>query len=153
MLRLVLPGRMQVLQTTNELVGRLTRVAGFGEDSRRDVEVAVHEALVNAMVHGNAGDEDRHVFFRVVRHPHGLEFRVRDEGQGFDPTRVPDPLAPENLVRPSGRGILLMTRLMDEVAFRQVPGGGTEVAMLKRFASRLESRAACPDEDDATDAA
>jgi anti-sigma regulatory factor (Ser/Thr protein kinase) len=70
----------------------------------------------------------------------GLDVRVRDEGPGFDPTRVPDPLAPENLSKPSGRGIFLMRMLMDEVAFRQLPDGGMEVTMRKRHSACEEAR-------------
>ena len=78
----------------------------------------------------------------IALHPGGLEIRVRDEGRGFDPTGVPDPLALENLSRPSGRGILLMRTFMDDVTFRRPPSGGTEVTMLKRLPQALESRSA-----------
>ena len=69
----------------------------------------------------------------------GLDVRVRDEGPGFDPTRVPDPLAPENLSKSGGRGIFLMRMLMDEVAFRCLPDGGMEVTMRIRLSACGES--------------
>ena len=64
----------------------------------------------------------------------GLEVRVEDQGRGFDPCAVPDPLAAQNLSRPCGRGILFMRSFMDEVAFRRAAGGGTQVRMVKRRA-------------------
>ena len=72
-----------------------------------------------------------------------LEIRVRDEGPGFDPSRVPDPLAPENLCKSSGRGILLMRSLMDSVTFRRARGG-MEVTMRKRHARRADETANAP---------
>ena len=131
-----------MLEAADALVGEMAKAAGFDEDSRQDIQVAVHESLVNAIVHGNHGNEARRVTLQITPHPAGLEIRVRDEGRGFDPTGVPDPLALENLSRSSGRGILLMRTFMDDVTFRRPPSGGTEVTMLKRLPQALESRSA-----------
>jgi serine/threonine-protein kinase RsbW len=129
---LVLPSRIQVLGEANALVSGLAKAVGFDEDSCDDIRSAVHEALVNAIVHGNEGDEARHVVLRLAVHADRLEIRIQDEGRGFDADTVPNPLASENLPRPSGRGILLMRTLMDEVTFHR-SGGGTEVTMIKRL--------------------
>ena len=136
---LEMPSRLEMLDKAGELVGQLADVAGFDEDSRLDIQTAAHESLINAIVHGNRADEARRVTLEVGLDSCGLEMRVRDEGQGFDPRLVPNPLALENLCRPSGRGILLMRALMDSVAFRRPPSGGMEVTMRKRLGRCIES--------------
>jgi serine/threonine-protein kinase RsbW len=136
--RLDIPSRIQLLDAADALVGEVAKSAGFDEDSRQDIQVAVRESLVNAIVHGNRGDEARRVTLELALHPGGLEIEVRDEGQGFDPSCVPDPRALENLSRSSGRGILLMKTLMDDVTFTHSASGGTEVTMLKRLPRMVE---------------
>ena len=128
-----IPSRIGMLETADVLVGHLATSAGFDPDSSQAIQTALHEALVNAIVHGNDEDETRRVNVELAARAGGLDVRVRDEGPGFDPTRVPDPLAPENLCKPSGRGIFLMRMLMDEVAFRRLADGGMEVTMRKRL--------------------
>ncbi len=135
---LEMPSRVESLDKAQTVVAQLAEVAGFDEDSQLDIQVAVLESLINAIVHGNRRDEARHVTLEVALERDGLEVRVRDEGQGFDPACVPDPLALANLCRPSGRGILLMKALMDAVAFRRSLDGGMEVTMRKRLGRRLE---------------
>jgi serine/threonine-protein kinase RsbW len=90
-------------------------------------------------VSGNRGDEARRVTRELDVDGDGLEIRVRDQGPGFDPSRVPDPLALENLCRSSGRGILLMKALMDAVTFCRPRGGGMEVRMRKSRPRTVES--------------
>jgi serine/threonine-protein kinase RsbW len=140
-LRLELPSRISMLDTADALVGRLAVDAGFDPDAAEWVQTAVHEAVVNAIVHANRESEARRVTLEIELDPGGLEVRVRDEGRGFDPARVPDPCAPENLSRSTGRGIFLMRTLMDEVAFRRLPSGGAEVTMRKRLSPAEESAA------------
>jgi serine/threonine-protein kinase RsbW len=137
-IRLEMPSRLEMLDKAGDLVAQLAEVGGFDEDSRLDIQVAVHESMVNAIRHGNCGDETRRVTLEIDLDRGGLEVRVRDQGQGFDPTSVPDPLRLENLCRSSGRGILLMKALMDSVAFRRPPGGGMEVAMRRRLDRRID---------------
>ena len=134
-----IPSRIGMLETADVLVGHLASTAGFDLDSSLAIQTALHEALLNAIVHGNDEDETRRVNVELAARAGGLDVRVRDEGPGFDPTRVPDPLAPENLSKPSGRGIFLMRMLMDEVAFRCLADGGTEVTMRKRLSACEES--------------
>ena len=136
---LEMPSRLESLEMAREAAGQLAELAGFDEDSRLDTQVAVHESLVNAIVHGSRCDEARRVTLTIALGCGCLDIRVRDEGQGFDPARVLDPLAPENLCRSSGRGILLMKALMDAVAFRRPANGGMEVTMRKRLLRRRET--------------
>jgi serine/threonine-protein kinase RsbW len=134
-----IPSRIGMLETADVLVGHLATTAGFDLDSSQAIQTALHEALLNAIVHGNDEDETRRVNVELAARAGGLDVRVRDEGPGFDPTRVPDPLAPENLSKSSGRGIFLMRMLMDEVAFRCRADGGMEVTMRKRLSACEES--------------
>jgi len=135
-IRLEMPSQLELLAKARELVGRLTSAAGFDAECRKDIEVAVHECLANAILHGSGGDELRRVTVDVT-------LDVSDEGPGFDPARIPDPLAPENLARSSGRGILMMRALMDSVTFCRSLWGGMEVTMRKRHA-RGQASASIP---------
>jgi serine/threonine-protein kinase RsbW len=95
--------------------------------------VALRESVVNAIRHGNSGDDQRRVIIEFVAADDSLEVRVRDEGSGFDPASVPDPLAEANLLKPDGRGIFFMRSFMDAVEYSFPPGGGTMVRMVKRL--------------------
>jgi serine/threonine-protein kinase RsbW len=94
------------------------------------IELALREALANAVLHGNREDSKKKVHVRCeCEKDLGVSLVVRDEGPGFDPDEVPDPTAPENLDAEHGRGILLMKQFMDEIHYER---GGTEVHMRKR---------------------
>jgi serine/threonine-protein kinase RsbW len=101
--------------------------------------VAVRESVINAIKHGNGGDEQKqvHVDFTPldVAAPRGIAIRVRDEGPGFDPEALPEPLAPEHLLKSRGRGIVLIRSFMDEVALQRAAEGGMEIVMVKRAAA------------------
>ena len=116
----------------------LCRRVGFDEDSMHWVGVAVRESVINAIKHGNQNDKNKlvHVVFTSSNDPETgeLAVSVRDEGQGFDPGAIADPLAPENMLKSSGRGIFLMRNFMDDVELRRAPEGGMEVRMVKKLA-------------------
>jgi serine/threonine-protein kinase RsbW len=100
------------------------------DGSETDIEIALNEALENAVVHGNAEDPDKRVSVTCRCTPDGeVSITVQDEGQGFNTGALPDPTAPENRLRSSGRGIYLMKALMDEVRFEK---GGAVVHMCKK---------------------
>lgn len=92
--------------------------------------MAVREATVNAVLHGNAYSSDKTVTATFEATESDLIFRVSDQGSGFDPAGIPDPLSPENIMRGSGRGVFLMRAFMDEVHFRQL-SPGTELTLVK----------------------
>ena len=138
--RLEAPSRIEMVEAADLLVGQLAAAAGFEPDSAQDVQLAVHEAMINAIVHGNHRDEARRVSVVLSLLPTAVEIRVRDEGEGFDPARVPDPCAAENVCRNSGRGLMLMRMLMDEVTVRRLRRGGTEIEMLKRLPPKRKSQ-------------
>jgi serine/threonine-protein kinase RsbW len=104
--------------------------AGFREEDSGQISLAVREATVNAVRHGNEYAPDKHVTVLLEAAPEGLTVRVRDEGKGLDAGAIPDPLAPQNLYKESGRGIFLIRAFMDEVRFRNI-NPGTELTMIK----------------------
>lgn len=104
---------------------------GFDEDARYELGMAIREALVNAVVHGNQYSTHKKVHVLVWEESSGLKVVVRDEGKGFEVSTVPDPLAEENLLKESGRGILLMQAFVDELMVRRRPQQGTEVTLVK----------------------
>ena len=99
-----------------EIEAALSAVA-FGERDVFAVKLALEEALVNAIRHGNNLDPTKRVHVRYTVTPERIDIRITDEGQGFNPNEVPDPTAPENLERPCGRGLLLMRHYMTEVHY------------------------------------
>lgn len=131
-LRIDSPSATWVLDAADALVVAVATSAGLGADSVQDVQIAVHEAVLNALVHGNRQDENRRINVLVSLGLEALEVDVQDEGEGFDARFVPDPRAPPNVGRSSGRGIFFMRALMDDVAFLPRAGGGMHVRMIKR---------------------
>ena len=109
---------------------QLARAAGFDEDTASQIAMVVREAVINAILHGNKKDPGKQVHFRFELNEGALKVCIADEGAGLDPDSVPDPLAPENILRSSGRGIFLMKAIMDEVHFHQL-NPGTEIEMIK----------------------
>jgi serine/threonine-protein kinase RsbW len=112
----------------------MSRGIGLDDDAAHWVSVAVRESVINAIKHGNRNDESKHVFveFETIERIPELTIRVRDQGEGFDPTELADPLAPENLLKSSGRGIFLIRNFMDVVQLQRAPQGGMEIRMVKR---------------------
>lgn len=112
--------------------------AGIPEDDRYQVSMAVREAAVNAVMHGNAYDPAKKMTLSFENDGTSLIIRITDEGEGIDPEKLPDPLAPENILRGSGRGIFLIRSFMDEVQFRKLDPG-TELTLIKRLPSAVKS--------------
>ena len=135
--RLDFHSTFEMLDFVQVVSDQIARMAGLDEDARHWVNVAVRESVINAIKHGNAHDERKrvHVEFTPLHASapaEGIQIRVRDEGPGFDPSTLPDPLAPENLLKTSGRGIFLIRSFMDEMHVRRAAEGGMEVVMVKR---------------------
>jgi serine/threonine-protein kinase RsbW len=134
--RLDIASRLDMLDMVQTVLSHLAAVVGFDEESIHYMTVALRESVVNAVRHGNQGDELRRVSVDFVVGDGSLEVRVHDEGRGFDPAAVPDPVAEENLLKPTGRGIFFMRSFMDVVEYAFPPGGGTTVRMVKRLAGK-----------------
>lgn len=125
--------------------GHVSRGIGLDEDAIHWVGVAIRECVINAIKHGNQHDTTKRVFVEFstgVNSVPEMTILVRDQGQGFEPDMVADPLAPENLLKGSGRGIFLIRNFMDEVDLHRAPQGGMEVRMVKRGSSATQNDAA-----------
>jgi len=116
---------------------QLASEAGLGEDDLFHVTMAVREAAVNAVLHGNEYDPAKHIQVSLENTGTELRFVIADQGKGVIPEMLPDPLAPENLLRGTGRGIFLIRQFMDEVHFRQLHPG-TELTLVKRLSPPSE---------------
>lgn len=125
---------LDLVQVVADHVGRLLH---FEEDAMVWMEVAIRESVINAIKHGNRHDPAKQVHVGFIMSPATtpteLLITVRDEGEGFDPEELPDPLAPENLLKSSGRGIFFMRSFMDDVRIARHPEGGMEVRLLKKL--------------------
>ena len=145
--RLQIPSNFELLDVIQVASDRLAALAGLDDDAVHWIGVAVRESVINAIKHGNRNDTAKrvHVEFTPLEagdSPQGVMIRVRDEGPGFDPASVPDPLAPENLLKGSGRGIFLIRSFMDEMVLQRAAEGGMEMVMVKRAGSVHDSLSA-----------
>ena len=123
---------LESVNKAEEMADQAALQAGFDEDTRGGISMSVREAMINAVLHGNAYDPAKRVNLSFEQARDGLVITITDEGKGLDPAEVPDPLAPENLLKQSGRGIFLMRAFMDDVRFRKLDTG-TEITLIKRI--------------------
>ena len=114
------------------ILADMAKKAGIDEDEVFRVAMAVREAAVNAVLHGNSYDPEKRITASFENTGESLVIRISDQGKGLDPDTLPDPLAPENLLRGSGRGIFLIRSFMDEVHFKQLHPG-TELTLIKHL--------------------
>jgi serine/threonine-protein kinase RsbW len=128
------------VEVGEEIARRVASTAGFEEESQHKIEMAVHESMINAICHGNKNDVSKSVCLRFQIYRDRLEIRVRDQGDGFDLDRIPDPLASENLLNVSGRGIFLIRSFVDEFRVEHIAGTGTEVTLVKHLDSNIQPR-------------
>ena len=129
---LSLPSRIDTVATAAAAVADFIGRSGVSDDAAFGIDMAVREAITNAVVHGNRQDENKTVDIVLKSSPDAVEISVHDQGPGFNPEDVPDPTATENILKTSGRGIFFMRTFMDEVDWLIRPEGGTTVRMLKR---------------------
>ncbi len=128
-----LDSTLESVDKAEELVIAEAQKANFEEEEQQQIGMAVRECMVNAVVHGNRYNKKKRVHFDVTRSSDSITIVIGDEGEGFDMSSLPDPLAPENLLRQSGRGLLLIQAFMDEFDLHPRPGGGTEVRLMKKL--------------------
>jgi serine/threonine-protein kinase RsbW len=125
---------LDLVQVASDHVGQL---AGLDEDALHWVGVSIRESVINAIKHGNRLDDTKSVTiefaFVPADEPSALVISIVDQGEGFELGAVADPLAPENMLKSSGRGIFFMRSFMDELSMRKIPEGGMEVRMVKKL--------------------
>jgi serine/threonine-protein kinase RsbW len=126
-----LESTLESVDHAEELVMRTAREMGFDEDQQHEIGISLRECMVNAVVHGNRYNTRKKVHFTVSHTAERLEIVIGDDGDGFDSNKLPDPLAEENLLRQSGRGVLMMQAFMDEFTVSRRDPRGTEVRMVK----------------------
>jgi serine/threonine-protein kinase RsbW len=137
-LRFSLSSTMESVGEVEAAAEKFATEAGLDEDERFRVTMAVREASVNAVLHGNEYDPAKKITASFENTGDKLVITIADEGKGLDPDTLPDPLAPENLMRGTGRGIFLIRSFMDEVHFRQLHPG-TELTLVKNLAPAGET--------------
>lgn len=137
-----LGSRFENIELVQVVLRDALRQLGTDEDTCHWVDVAVREAVANAIKHGNAQDPEKQFHVDLLIQGDDLVIQVGDEGPGFEPSQIEDPLAPQNLLRPNGRGIFYMKSFMDEIQYGARPGGGTLVIMRKRVGRQQPDSAA-----------
>jgi serine/threonine-protein kinase RsbW len=137
--RLQIHSNFEMLDFVQVVSDRMGQLAGLDEDAVHWIGVAVRESVINAIKHGNREDYRKLVTVEFAMaptaQPNELVVRVLDQGEGFDPEQIADPLAPENILKSSGRGIFFMRNFMDDVTLRRAAEGGMEVRMVKKLAA------------------
>jgi serine/threonine-protein kinase RsbW len=127
------PSRIEAVDQAATAVAEYMSRLGIGEEVAFGVDLAVREAVTNAIIHGNKLDEAKAVEVKLRTTPEVFEISVHDQGSGFNPSEIPDPTKDENLLKTSGRGIFFMRNFMDEVDWFADPEGGTKVRMIKKL--------------------
>lgn len=125
--------RIEAVDQAATAVSEFLSRAGVGEDVLFGIDMAVREALTNAVLHGNKLDENKFAEVSLKTSPGTFEITIHDQGKGFNPDDIPDPTREENLLKTSGRGIFFMRNFMDEVEWTINPQGGTTIRMLKKL--------------------
>jgi serine/threonine-protein kinase RsbW len=139
-IRLRFNSAFEMLDLVQVVSDKVARLLEFEDDALVWMEVAVRESVINAIKHGNRSDPQKQVVVefttRPAVQPDELVISIRDQGEGFDPDALPDPLAPENLLKSSGRGIFFMRSFMDDVSIERASEGGMEVRLTKKLPGR-----------------
>ncbi|HEX5475547.1 MAG TPA: ATP-binding protein [Vicinamibacterales bacterium] len=139
LVRLQIASQFDMLDFVQVVSDRMGQLAGMDEDAIHWIGVAVRESVINAIKHGNREHPAKLVTvefaFLPTVDPTELVVRVTDQGEGFDPDAIADPLAPENMLKSSGRGIFFMRSFMDDVRLQRAAEGGMEVRMVKKLAN------------------
>jgi serine/threonine-protein kinase RsbW len=128
---LVLESALESADQAEAAVMEAAVTLGFDEDTQYQIGMAIRESVVNAVVHGNCYNRHKKVRLAIAKQPDRLTVTVADEGKGLDVSRIPDPLAEQNLLSQSGRGIFLIRSFMDEFEIRSLKPHGTEFRLVK----------------------
>ena len=135
-LTVTIPSNLEELTTIEKLSNDIAKKMGLSEDKHDNLSIAVTEAVGNAIVHGNKRDPKKKVRIQVEISNDRVKISVTDQGTGFNPDDLADPLDPDNLLRESGRGIFILKALMDDVSWDFSPTGTTLRFTLKKKSSK-----------------
>jgi serine/threonine-protein kinase RsbW len=142
--KLVLASEVRLTDVVHAASEAMAGLCGFEEDDALNVGIAVREAVINAIVHGNKMDAARKVEVILQAGKRSMKARVRDHGAGFDSGATPDPTVGDNLMRSSGRGILVMRAFVDSVEFKFREGHGMEVTLKKTLSGAKKTTSTRP---------
>ena len=129
---LTIPSRLEELESVQKLIGEATAAFGLSEDMAYWMELTVSESVINAIRHGNQFDPAKKAHLVISFDGENVEVIVEDQGDGFNLEELADPTRGENLLKPCGRGILIIRSFMDEVTLSPKEGGGMRLHMLKK---------------------
>ena len=132
-LEVTLDTQLESVDLAENIVTRVAEAAGFGEDDLHKLGMAVREGVINAYNYGNCQDKRKKIHLALELQPEMMVVHIVDEGCGFELSEVEDPLAEENLLRTSGRGLFLMRAFMDDLAVRRGPTGGADLVLSKKL--------------------
>lgn len=121
------------IDLTQAITERMAQSAGFEEDDIHKITMAVREGMINALHYGNKMQREKKILLTFALEPDRMVIRMVDEGEGFEAVEVADPLAEENLLKTSGRGLLIIRAFMDDMHVGRGPRGGAELMMAKRY--------------------
>jgi serine/threonine-protein kinase RsbW len=129
---LTIPSKLEELESVQRLIGQAAAAFGLTEDMAYWMELTISESVINAIRHGNQFDPTKKARLAISFDGESVEVIVEDQGEGFSFDELADPTKAENLLKPCGRGILIIRSFMDEVNLTQKEGGGTRLHMIKR---------------------
>jgi serine/threonine-protein kinase RsbW len=130
---LTVPSRLEEMQAVHDLVAQAIKEFNLTDDMAHWIELTISESMINAIQHGNKADPTKFATLRITNTGDEIEIIVEDQGIGFKPDKVPDPTDTANLLKPSGRGVLIIRSFMDEVDWTQREGGGCRLRMVKKL--------------------
>ncbi|HXI13313.1 MAG TPA: ATP-binding protein [Thermoanaerobaculia bacterium] len=137
---ITISSRFENIELVQVIAEHLCETAGLDDDGSHWIGMAVREGVANAIKHGNKLDVRKKVFAIFDLKGTQLAIVISDEGDGFDPGKVSDPLSPQNLMKTSGRGIFYMKTFMDEVDYTFTPAGGTQLVMTKNLTQKSDTQ-------------
>jgi serine/threonine-protein kinase RsbW len=130
---LTISSRLEEMRAVHELIGQAVKEYGIQDDLAHWIELTISESMINAIQHGNKSDPDKEATLRISSTGDAIEIIVEDQGCGFKLDKIADPTDTANLLKPSGRGILIIRSFMDEVDLSQREGGGCRLRMVKKI--------------------
>ena len=135
-IEITIGSRVEFVNLLQAASNEICHIVDLDDDAAMNLSLALHEAVVNAIKHGNREDRRKKVTVSFTLRSADLIIKVKDQGGGFDWCRVEDPRSPDNIGKANGRGIFLMRNFVDRVDFKHVAGEGLTVTLVKRLARR-----------------
>ncbi len=130
---LTIPSRLEEMQAVHALIGEAVKEYALSEELAHWLELTISESMINAIQHGNCSDPSKKATLKISSHNDVLEVIVEDQGKGFELDMIADPTDDANLLKPCGRGILIIRSFMDEVNLSCCEGGGSRLRMVKKI--------------------